>query len=69
VLTRVEISRVRIGAETSWPSTRVHGCPGSPLTSIAGVAAPAATAAPSSVSTPWETSHQVSARYMAPVSR
>ena len=68
-LTALDTGRPRIGPVTSAPSTVTEGAPGSVLTSIAGCAARAATAAGSSTSTCRASSHQVSARYMAPVSR
>ena len=68
-LTWAETSRVRISAETSRPSTRVHGSSGSVLTSMAGSAARLATSVSSVMSARADISHQVSARYIAPVSR
>ena len=68
-LTALDTGRPRIGPVTSAPSTVTEGWSGSVLTSIAGPAARAATAAASVTSMCRDRSHQVSARYMAPVSR
>ena len=68
-LTAAVTSRVLIASDTSVPSTRVHGARGSVLTSMTGSPASLATTSGSVVSAPRSSSHQVSARYMAPVSR
>ena len=68
-LTAAVTSRVLIASDTSVPSTRVHGARGSVLTSMTGPVASTATTSGSVVSTPRSSSHQVRARYMAPVSR
>ena len=68
-LTALDTSRPRIGPDTSMPSTVTNGSPGSVPTSMAGRAALAATVAASVTSACRASSHQVSARYMAPVSR
>ena len=68
-LTALDTSRVRIGPVTSAPSTVTLGLAGSVLTSITGRRAWPATVAGSPGSRSWLSSHQVSARYIAPVSR
>ena len=68
-LTAFDTSRVRMGPATSWPSTRMPGLSGSVPTSMTGTVACAATAPASWTSVPRASSHQVSARYVAPVSR
>ncbi len=62
-------SWVRIGPETSMPSTVIVGACGSVPETISGLAAASATASASAVSMPFSTIHQVIARYWAPVSR
>ncbi len=68
-LTAAEIRGSRTAAVRSWPSTvsRVD----SVLVPISSGSSRAsrATAGWSAGSTPWASTHQVSARYMAPVSR
>ena len=68
-LTAPVTSRVLIASDTSVPSTRVHGAAGSVPTSMTGSAASLATVSGSVVSAPRSSSHQVSARYIDPVSR
>ena len=68
-LTWAETASERISRETSLPLTRVHGSSGSVHTSIVASVVRAATSCSSAVSTPTDISHQVSARYIAPVSR
>ena len=68
-LTAPVTSRVLIASDTSVPSTRVHGAAGSVPTSMTGSAASRATTSGSVVSAPRSSSHQVSARYIDPVSR
>src|SRR5262249_8253938 len=68
-LTAPVTSRVLIASVTSVPSTRVHGAAGSVLTSMTGSAARLATTRGAGVSAPRSSSHQVSARYIDPVSR
>lgn len=68
-LTREVTSWVRIGPETSVPSTLIVGAAGSIPETMWGLAAASATATASSTSMPLVTIHQVIARYWAPVSR
>ena len=68
-LTALETSLVRIRPVTSVPSTLTAGLAGSVVTSITGRLALRATVAGSRKSSFWLISHQVSARYIAPVSR
>src|SRR5215469_5034635 len=68
-LTALETARLRIAPDTSAPLTAIAGRRGSVPTSITGCRACAATTAGSVTSSCWVISHQVSARYMAPVSR
>src|SRR5262249_49200651 len=68
-LTALDTSRLRISPVTSVPSTVTAGRAGSVVTSITGRRACPATVAGSPTSRPWLISHQVSARYIAPVSR
>ena len=62
-------SGLRMGPETSIPSASIVGASGSVPETRTTVAAAAATAAGSSTSTPRWSSHHVTARYIAPVSR
>ncbi len=68
-LTALETSRVRISPDTSMPSTVIAGASGSVPASITGSLACLATVPGSVVSSPRLSSHQVRARYIAPVSR
>ena len=67
--TALVTSWLRTAAVTSWPSTRTHGPSGSVPTSMLGSPTAWATAAGSSAGMPRASIHQVSARYMEPVSR
>ena len=62
-------SSPRISTATSSPSTSMVGADGSVPDSIRGSSQRAATASGSWTSTPWRSIHQVTARYIAPVSR
>src|SRR5262249_53918468 len=64
-LTALETSRVRIGPDTSSPSTAIAGASGSVPISITGSLACLATVSGSVVSSPRLSSHQVRARYIA----
>src|SRR5215472_11605355 len=68
-LTALDTSRVRIRPDTSAPSTLITVLSGSVPASITGRPAFADTTQRSAVSSPCAISHQVSARYIAPVSR
>ncbi len=68
-LTLEVTSWVRIGPDTSTPSTVMVGAAGSVPETISGLPATAAMAVGSSRSMPLVTIHRVIARYWAPVSR
>ena len=68
-LTALDTSRVRICPVTSVPPMVIAGRSGSVPTSISGCPAWPATASGLATGTPRRSIHQVSARYMAPVSR